>query len=41
MRREEKALVNHHTKKDEEDSVNCVEQCTVIGHGIVAGNISC
>ncbi len=24
MRREERALVNHHTKKDEEDSVNCV-----------------
>ena len=30
MRREERALVNHHTKKDEEDSVNCVDvsQCT-------------
>jgi hypothetical protein len=24
MRREERALINHHTKKDEEDSVNCV-----------------
>ncbi len=30
MRREERVLVNLHTKKDEEDSVNCVNlsQCT-------------
>jgi hypothetical protein len=30
MRREERVLVNHHTKRDEEDSVNCVDmlQCT-------------
>jgi hypothetical protein len=30
MRREERALVNHHTKKNKEDSVNCVDllQCT-------------
>jgi hypothetical protein len=30
MRREERALVNHYTKKDEEDSVSCVDvlQCT-------------
>jgi hypothetical protein len=30
MRREERVLVNHHTKKDEEDSVNCIDmlQCT-------------
>jgi hypothetical protein len=30
MRREERMLVNHHTKKDEEDSVNCVNvlRCT-------------
>jgi hypothetical protein len=30
MRREERALVNHRTKKDEEDSVNCINvlQCT-------------
>jgi hypothetical protein len=25
MRRKERALVNHHTKKDEEDSVNCID----------------
>ncbi len=24
MRREERVLVNHHTKKDEENSVNCI-----------------
>ncbi len=30
IRREERALVNHHTKKDEEDSVNCIDvsRCT-------------
>ncbi len=30
MRTEERVLVNHPTKKDEEDSVNCVDmlQCT-------------